>query len=169
MSPVGFARQIPEVTEQEAQMYFDQYNQKFPRVLAFRQEFWSWIRANGCQFQNMFGRTRHMPAIVSPIASERRRAERQSIATLIQGTAAELTKESMVRIFEWLNEEGLRSKQTLTVHDEIQIDGPVDEFAHVARGVKEIMEDYPDFIVPVKVGSEYATTNWAEKKEVPGL
>jgi DNA polymerase-1 len=166
MTPQGFARQIPEVTEEEAQMYFDEYNKKFPRVGAFRQEFWSYIRMNACQFQNMFGRTRHIAAIVSVINSERRRAERQAIATLIQGTAAELTKESMVRIYEWLNEEGLSSKQVLTVHDEVQLDGPMEEFAYVARGVIKIMTDFPDFSVPVEVGTEWSVTNWAEKKEL---
>ena len=166
MTPQGFARQIPEVSEEEAQQYFNEYNIKFPRVGQFRNEFWSWIRANGCQFQNMFGRTRHIPSIIAAIASERRRAERQAIATLIQGTAAELTKESMVRVYEWLNEEGLSSKQVLTVHDEIQTDGPVEEFAYVARGITKIMTDFPDFTVPVEVGVEYSTTNWAEKKEL---
>ncbi len=169
MSPQGFARQIPSVTEAEAQQYFDEYHRKFPRVEAFQQQFFAWIRTHGCVFQNMFGRTRHVPDMISPDKRDRRRAERVSIATLIQGQAAELTKESMVRIDRWLRANGLRSRQTLTVHDEIQIDGPVDEFAQVSRGVKSIMEDFPDFSVPIIADAEWSIDSWATKRNVPGL
>jgi DNA polymerase-1 len=169
MTPIGFQRQIPQVTEDEAQQYFDQYNVNFPKVSEFRQAFWTFILSNGCVFNNMFGRTRHMPSIASPIRSEVERAKRQSIATLIQGSAAEFTKESMVRIHRMLRDGGFATRLTGTVHDENQADGPVDEFAEVVRRMKAIMEDFPDMSVPISVDVEYTLTDWSDKHRVPGL
>lgn len=169
MSPIGFHHQIPEVTVEEAEQYFDQYNQNFPRVRQFREQFWGFILSNGLCFNSMFGRTRHVPAIVSPERWQAQRARRQSFATLIQGTAADFTKQALVFISMWLESEGLQSRLTGTVHDEIQVDGPVEEFAYVARGVKSIMEHFPDVSVPVVVDVEYSTKDWSDKHPVPGL
>jgi DNA polymerase-1 len=169
MSPIGFVRQIKEVTPEEAEHYFNEYNKKFPGVPAFRQKFWSFIRMNKCQFDNKFGRTRHVPGIVANDQQIRKRNERQAIATLIQGTAAELTKQSLVLLDEYIEEKGLLSRLSQTIHDEIQIDGPVAEFADMARTAKKTMEDYPDFCVPIKVDGKWSIENWIVKSEIPGL
>ena len=169
MSAIGYARQL-KATEQEGQEAFDEFNRKFPRVKLFREGLYGYIRAQSDQgFRNMFGRSRRLPDIISGYTKDRKRAERQAIGTLIQGTAAELTKLSMVLVDRWLRANNLTTRQVETVHDEIQLDGPAEEFSMVARGVKEIMEDFPDFIVPIKVEGEWSTTTWAAKKAIPGL
>lgn len=166
MSPIGFARQIKEVTEEEAQGYFDEYNKKFPGVPAFRNKFWSFIRLNRCQFDNKFGRTRHVPGIVSGDNAVKRRSERMSIATLIQGTAAELTKQSLVLLDEYITDNKLQTRISQTIHDEIQTDGPVQEFAQICRATHKIMTTYPDFCVPIRVDGKFSTTHWCDKKEI---
>lgn len=169
MSPTGFARQIKEVTPEEAQGYFDEYNRKFPGVPEFRNRFWNYVRMNKAQFDNKFGRTRHVPGILSSDNAVRKRNERMSIATLIQGTAAELTKESLVRLDEYLEEHGLASVLSQTIHDEIQVDGPLEEFAEIARVTHQIMTDFPDFCVPIKVDGKYSVTHWSDKSGIPGI
>lgn len=169
MSPMGFARQIKEVTPEEAEGYFNEYNQKFPGVPLFRQKFWTYIRMNRCQFDNKFGRTRHVPGIVVNDNAVRKRNERMAIATLIQGTAAELTKQSLVLVDEAFEAEQMESRLSQTIHDEIQVDGPVEEFAKAARIVKTIMEDFPDFCIPIIADLKYSVTHWADKHGIPGL
>lgn len=169
MSPIGFVRQIKEVTPEEAEGYFNEYNRKFPGVPAFREMFWKYIRMNKCQFDSKFGRTRHIPSIVADNQKDRKRAERMAIATLIQGTAAEFTKQSLVLLDEAFEKAGLVTRLSQTIHDEIQTDGPAQEFAEVARITKRIMTDFPDFRVPIKVDGSFSTTHWADKKGIPGL
>lgn len=166
MSPIGFARKIPEVTPEEAEHYFNQYNVNFPFVEKYRQHFWAFIATNGCCFDNMFGRSRRVPGIVSGDRATRERFKRMAIATLIQGTAAEFTKQSIVFINLWLRSAGMKSRITGTVHDEIQIDGPIEEFAEVCRTAVSIMEHFPDFAVPVTVDAEYSVTHWGDKHPV---
>lgn len=166
LSPQGMVRHFPSMSIEEAEGYFAQFNQNFARISAFRHEFWGFVLTNGCVFNNMFGRTRHLPGIASADRQTRERSKRQAIATLVQGTAAELTKQSLVFISLWLKSQGLKSRITQTVHDEIQVDGPAEEFAVVARGVKAIMEDFPDFSVPVVTDAEYSVTYWSEKSSL---
>lgn len=169
MSPIGFHNQLPEVSVEEAEGYFDQYNVNFPEVDAFRKQFWGFVLTNGLCFNSMFGRTRRVPAIASPVWRLAQRAKRQAFATLIQGTAADVMKLSLVRVSRALRDAGLGSRLTGTVHDEAHVDGPVEEFAEVARLLKSVMEDFPDFTVPVVVDSEYSVTHWGDKHPVPGL
>jgi DNA polymerase-1 len=116
----------------------------------------------------MWGRTRRVPRILSPVPKIRGRSERKSIGSLIQGTAAELTKESLVRLDRWRREEGLGFRMKLTVHDEIQLDTPMEELVRAATGSKWVMEQYPEFApIPIVADVEYSVTNWAEKKKCP--
>jgi DNA polymerase I-like protein with 3'-5' exonuclease and polymerase domains len=86
----------------------------------------------------------------------------------VQGTAAELTKESLVRIWEWeqVNRSGLLLCQT--IHDEIAMDIPAKHARDVVRAVVTCMESYPQFApVPILTDAEYSTTDWSEKKKFP--
>lgn len=169
MSAMGFARKIPEVTADEAEQYFQQYNESFPRVPEFRVEFWKAIASHGCAFRSLFGRKRHLPGMLSGDKPTQERAKRMAIATLIQGTAAEFTKQSLVFLDAAFRDLGLKGRLTGTVHDEIQLDVPADELAQSARLTKRVMEDFPDFAIPIRVDVEYSTTSWADKQALPGL
>lgn len=169
MGPAGFCRQVEGVSQEDAEKYFNEFNAKFPGVIRFKQQFWGYVRMNRCQFDSKFGRTRHVPTIVSSDNYEKRRGERMAFSTLIQGTAAEMTKQSLVLLDEFLRERALASRISQTIHDEIQIDGPVEEFAEVARAMKQIMQDYPDFSIPIVADLKYSCTHWSEKSSIPGL
>ena len=76
-------------------------------------------------------------------------AERNAINAPIQGTAADIIKIAMVRIFNRFKAEGLRSKMIIQVHDELDFDVVPDELDVVKRIVKEEMEGAYKSIVPL--------------------
>ena len=164
ISALGLTRKA-NVSMEEAEGFMQKFFSTYLGIENFRKKFWQGVRMSGGVFNNIWGRARRVPEINSYRGYERGRAERQAISSLIQGTAAELTKESLVRIFEILRDRKLPAKLTSTVHDEIWVDTDVSCFAEVARLVKREMEDFSEFQpIPIKVSGKYTTTNWAEKK-----
>lgn len=167
MTEKGFSNQA-KISLEEATRYLSIFFQRYKGISSFRDSFYQYIRSNRCQFQNLFGRPRRLPAMASFHGWERGRAERQAIATIIQGTAAELTKESIVRIWEYLQSEKIPAYLVNTVHDEIQIDCAVEVMPEVCRKVKKLMEDFPEFSpIPIVVDGDYTTESWADKKGLP--
>lgn len=167
MTDIGFARQA-KIPQDQASQYLQKFFERYAGVASFRQVFWQQVRSQKSSFQNIFGRPRRVPGIVSPDKWERGSSERQAIATLIQGTAAELTKESIVRVHKFFKEEKLPAYLVSTVHDEIQFDCHTDVLEQTARGVKSRMEYFPEFNpVPIIVDGDYTTTSWADKKGLP--
>lgn len=167
MSAAGFSRQTG-VPREEAERHFNVFFQKFARVEGFRNELWGYARRHGCYVENMFGRPRRVPTLKSLDDFERARAERMLIGSYIQGTAAELTKISMVRIHEWEERNQTGLKLVSTIHDEISLDVPKVFARDVSRMCRREMVDFPMFHpVPIEIGGEYSTTNWSEKEDLP--
>lgn len=167
MAEKGFAAQTG-ISLADATTYLAKFFERYKGVATFKAKFWDEVRRNGGFFQNIFGRPRRIGNMNSRDDYERGKAERKAIATLIQGTAAELTKESLVRISHYLKQEDLPAYLVSTVHDEIQIDCKVEVMAQVAREVKRLMEDFSMFDpIPIIVDAEYTVTSWADKQKVP--
>lgn len=167
MTELGLSRQA-KIPYDDAEKFLATFFQRYQGVTSFRKRFWAQVRAQGCRFQNLFGRPRRVPHIVSPNDYHRGRGERQAIATLIQGTAAELTKESLVRVHERFKREGLPAYLVNTVHDEIQVDCHAEALVSVCSAMKEEMERFPEFDpIPVVVDGDYSTQSWADKKGLP--
>lgn len=163
----GLARQA-KIPLPEAQRFMGRFNERYHGIIDFRTKFWEGVRGAGGYFNNMWGRTRRVPDINSYEGWKRARAERQAIGALIQGTAAELTKESLVRIHRRFKAEGLPAHLVTVIHDDIQADTPVEYLAPVARIMREEMERFPEFSpIPIKVDGQYTVTNWAEKHALP--
>lgn len=166
LSPAGFSRQA-KIPLGEAERHMENFFKKYPRIAPFRKEFWAFVRKNGCQFQNMFGRPRRVPDLESNEGWKRGSAERRTIGSLIQGTAAQLTKIAIVRIDKW--EQANRSGTLLcsTIHDEISADIPTHCAVEVGRVIKREMEDFGRWFhkVPILTDAEQSTTNWAEKSK----
>ncbi len=167
LSAEGFSRQA-KIPLEDAKQHMGNFFVKYPRIAPYRDEFWESTRRNGCQFRNIFGRPRRIPALNSSESGLRRAAERQSIGALIQGTAAELTKESLVRIHAWEQENRTGLKLCSTIHDEITFDVTAEAMHYTAREVKRLMEDFGQMfhLVPIQAEAEYSDTNWAEKKKL---
>jgi len=167
LSPKGFSRQV-HVPLEEAETYFRKFFERYRGIVDFRRAFWTQVRQQKGFFQNIFGRPRRITGLSSADGFKRGQAEREAIASLIQGTAAELTKESLVRIARVFKERSLPAQITSTVHDEIQIDCDARALQEVAQEVKALMEAFPEFApIPIKVDGDYSVTSWADKKKLP--
>ncbi len=101
--------------------------------------------------ETIFGRRRYLADINSRNASVRGLAERNAINAPIQGSAADIMKIAMIRIFNGLRERGLHSKMILQVHDEVVIDTLRSERDAVAALVKAEMEGAARLAVALEV------------------
>jgi DNA polymerase-1 len=166
MTAKGLARQA-KISEAEATFFLDAFFRQYA-IEPYRQQFWAACRQQDGLFVNAFGRTRRLVQLGSPIGWQRRSAERRLFGAAIQGTAGELTKESLVRIDRRLKRMGSGARLVSTVHDEISLDSPVRELRTVVPAVIEEMERYPEFApIPILVDGEYSTTTWAQKHPLP--
>jgi DNA polymerase I-like protein with 3'-5' exonuclease and polymerase domains len=167
MTEYGFSRQA-KIPVDEARAYLEKFFQRYKGIMDFRRAFWTQVRVQHGYFANLFGRPRRVTGISSADDYKRGQAEREAIASLVQGTAAELTKESLVRIARFFKERSLPAQIVSTVHDEIQIDCDSRALPEVVLGVKALMEAFPEFApIPIKVDGDYSATSWADKRKLP--
>jgi DNA polymerase-1 len=167
MAAKGFSEQTG-IPVMQAQEFLDRFFLRYRGVDRFRNDLWARLRNSDGQFCNLFGRPRRVLGFSSRDIWEVRSAERRSIAALIQGTAAELTKESLVRLSRIFCERQYPAYLCNTVHDEIQIDCRVEALVDVCQVVREEMQRFPEFApIPILVDGDYTITSWAEKTKLP--
>ncbi|GAI94568.1 unnamed protein product, partial [marine sediment metagenome] len=109
----------------------------------------------------LFNRRRYLPDIQHGNNRIRSEAERMAINTPIQGTAADLIKKAMINIHQRLNQNGLRTRMLLQVHDELVFEVPEEELDAVIPMVREEMEGIYPLRVPLKVDINKGR-NWDE-------
>ncbi|MDD5870997.1 MAG: DNA polymerase, partial [Bacteroidales bacterium] len=136
------------------------YFTTFPGVRKYMDECIERTRSTG-YVTTMFGRRRILPDINSRNAVVRGYAERNAINAPIQGTAADIIKIAMIRIFRRFADEGIRSKMILQVHDELNFDVIPDELDRVRDIVKTEMENAANFTVPLVADCDTGS-NWLE-------
>jgi len=163
-SAFGLAKTIGS-SRGEAQKFIDAYFNTFPRFKAYMEELVVSARTLGYT-ETLFGRRRPLPDINSKNPTLRQMAERIAINAPVQGTAADIMKSAMVRIFQRMKEESLKSRLLLQVHDELVLEVLESEIGHVTSLVTEEMKDLSK--TPVKklkvelavdsgVGSDWAS------------
>ena len=111
--------------------------------------------------ETLMHRRRYLPDITSHNATVRGFAERNAINAPIQGTAADIIKIAMVRIYERFRREGLRSKMILQVHDELNFSVYPDEKERVEQIVLEEMQGAYPLDVPLTADCGWGA-NWLE-------
>jgi DNA polymerase-1 len=109
----------------------------------------------------ILGRRLPIPDIVSKNGNIRAFAQRNAINYPIQGSAADIIKQAMVRVFERICEEGLKSRLIMQVHDELVFEVPEEEREVMGRLVRREMEHAVTLKVPLKVDVNYGM-NWSE-------
>ncbi|MCP4372651.1 MAG: DNA polymerase I [Deltaproteobacteria bacterium] len=159
MSPFGLSKQL-EISLKMAKTYIDNYFARYKGVKKFMD---STIREAGKtkQTSTLLGRIRLLPDINSSNRNIRQFAERTSINTPIQGSAADLIKVAMIKVDKAFREKKLKSAMLLSVHDELIFEVSPDELTIVKKLVKEIMEGVWDLKVPLKVNIACGE-NWAQ-------
>ena len=138
ISAFGLAQRL-NIPRDEAKMLIDGYYTTFPQVRDYIDRSIAQAREKG-YVTTVYGRRRMLPDINSRNAVVRGFSERNAINAPIQGTAADVIKLAMVRIFQRFNDEGIQSKMILQVHDELNFDVIPDELDRVQRIVIEEME-----------------------------
>ena len=159
MSAFGLAKELG-ITQKLAQAYIDSYFQRYQGVRAYLDGVLAQARRDG-YVTTLLSRRRYLPEIISPQAAVRQFAERMAINAPIQGTAADLIKVAMVRIFRRLAEERLSAAMIMQVHDELVFEAPVFEKERVIALVREEMEGVLTLRVPLRVEVS-AGRNWDE-------
>ena len=106
--------------------------------------------AKDCGYvSTLFGRRRALPELNSNNHNIRASGERMARNTPIQGTAADVIKLAMVRVWKRLRDEKMASRLILTVHDELIVEAPENEVEQVKRILKEEMEQVVSYSVPL--------------------
>ena len=144
----------------EAKQLIDGYFKMFPQVQQYMEQAKETARANG-YVETFFHRRRYLPDINSGNATVRAIAERNAINAPIQGSAADIIKVAMVRIFQRFQRENIRSKMILQVHDELNFSVVPTEKEQVERIVMEEMQAAYPLDVPLVADSGWGN-NWLE-------
>ena len=136
------------VSVKEADQFIKNYLATFPGVKNYMDE----TIAHGTEkgyVTTLFGRRRALPELASKNHNLRALGERMAMNTPIQGTAADVIKLAMVKVWRRLRAEGLAANLILQVHDELIVEAPEAEAETVARILKEEMEGAVSYSVPL--------------------
>jgi DNA polymerase-1 len=148
------------IPRDEAKMLIDGYYATFPQVRDYIDRSIAQAREKG-YVTTLYGRRRMLPDINSRNAVVRGFSERNAINAPIQGTAADVIKLAMVRIYQRFQDEGIQSRMILQVHDELNFDVLPSELDRVQRIVIEEMEGVYQGNVKL-TASHGAATNWLD-------
>ena len=150
------------ITVKEAEDFIEAYLGTYPGVRRYMEQTIAHGRENG-YVSTLFGRRRPLPELTAPNFNVRAQGERMAMNTPIQGTAADVIKLAMIRVYRRLAAEGLRAKLILQVHDELIVEAPLGEADAVRAIVKEEMERAADFAVPLTADVHEGRT-WYDAK-----
>ena len=159
ISVFGLAERM-NVPRQEAKELIDGYFETYPQIKEYMEKSIERARANG-YIETIFGRKRFLPDINSRNAVVRGYAERNAINAPIQGSAADIIKVAMIKIFQRFQSESIRSKMILQVHDELNFSVVPEEKEKVQQIVMEEMEKAYLMQVPLKADCGWGN-NWLE-------
>ena len=155
----GLAERL-DISRDEARQLIDGYFETFPRVKDYMEQAKETARRQG-YVTTLLGRRRYLSDIKSANATVRGFAERNAINAPIQGTAADIIKVAMIRIFQRFQQEGIRSKMILQVHDELNFSVVPEEKEKVEHIVLEEMQNAFEMKVPLVADSGFGK-NWLE-------
>ncbi len=161
ISDFGLARNL-SVSKQAAKKIIDEYFEKFPTISAYMEESAEFARQNG-YCKTLFGRRRSCNDINSKNFMLRKAAERIAVNMPVQGSAADIIKAAMVKVYNELKNRGLRSRLILQVHDELVVLTHKDEVDSVIPVLKECMENACKLDAPL-VADVGCGNTWGEAK-----
>ncbi len=155
----GLAERL-DISRDEAKLLIDGFFDTFPKVKDYMEQAKAEARRQG-YVTTLFGRRRYLSDINSQNATVRGFAERNAINAPIQGTAADIIKVAMIRIYRRFKAEGIRSKMILQVHDELNFSVLPEEKERVEKIVLEEMQHAFQMQVPLVADSGFGQ-NWLE-------
>ncbi|MGD9560051.1 MAG: DNA polymerase I [Oscillospiraceae bacterium] len=150
------------VSVKEADAFIQQYLDSFPGVRGYMDKAVEYGREHG-YVVTLYGRRRPLPELASSNRNIQALGKRIALNTPIQGTAADIIKLAMIRVWQRLRREQLRSRLILQVHDELIVEAPEAEAEAVCAILKEEMEGAAALAVPLQT-DVHLGRNWLEAK-----
>lgn len=161
ISSFGLSQDL-SISRKEAQQYMDHYFAAYPKIKDFLDGLVASAKESGNAL-TLFGRIRPMPELSSSNFMQRSFGERVAMNAPIQGTAADIIKIAMNRVYKRLKDEGLKSRLLLQVHDELLIEAAEGEETFVYRILQEEMNQAAELKVKLEVDINEGK-NWYEAK-----
>lgn len=161
ISDYGLSKDL-EISRAEAREYIDKYKATYPGIKKYMDDIVEDGKENG-YVETIMHRRRYIPELSSKNFNIRGFGERVALNTPIQGSAADIIKIAMVRVFEKLRKGNYKSKLLLQVHDELIIEAPEEEKDEVVKLLKDTMEDAVKLNLPLKVDINIGE-NWYDAK-----
>lgn len=159
ISAFGLSQRL-SISRTEAKTLIDQYFENYEGVRAYISRVVEECRQNG-YVETIFHRKRFLPDINSRNRNMQMFAERNAVNAPIQGSAADIIKLAMIRVWRQMKAEGLKSRMVLQVHDELVFDVVQDELERVMEIAREQMEGVCRLRVPLTAECGYGS-NWLE-------
>ncbi len=151
------------VTRAEADSYIKSYLAAYPNVNAYMEKTIEQAKNDGF-VTTLFGRRRYLPELASSNGMLRAFGERVARNAPIQGTAADIIKIAMIRVYDRLRREVPDAKLILQVHDELIAEAPKEKAELVCRILSEEMENSANLAVRLTADASFGKT-WLEAKE----
>lgn len=155
MSNFGIGRKL-------AKKYIEDYLNQYEGIKHFMNNIKEEAKENG-YVSTLFNRRRYIPELKSSNYMVRQFGARAAMNTPIQGTAADIMKIAMLKVFKEIEKRGLKSRIVLQVHDEMMIESPVEEKEEIQEIMKECMESAANLNVPL-IAEISIATNWYDCK-----
>lgn len=148
------------IPRSQAAEFIDEYFAHYSKITPFIEATISQARADG-YVETLGGHRRYLPGLDDDNKNVQSGAERMAVNTPIQGTAAELLKTAMIKIFGQLSHSSLRAEMLLQVHDELVFEVHKDDLEELKELVIREMEGAAELKVPLKVEVGVGQ-NWLE-------
>lgn len=159
MSDFRLAKELG-ITKEEAKGFINSYFDSYPKIKEFITNQINFVRNTGYS-ETILKRRRYIKEINSNNYLERSAAERIAINSIIQGSAADIMKIAMVRVFNEFESKKMESKILLQVHDEMLIESPIKEKNEVEKILKIMMETAYTLNLPLRANIETGKS-WGE-------
>lgn len=161
ISSFGLSQDL-DISTKEAKGYIEEYFATYPAVKQYLEEAKEVAKREGYS-TTLFQRRRPIPELSSSNFMQRSFGERVAMNAPIQGTAADIMKLAMLKVYNRLVREGRRARMVLQIHDELLLECPVEEQEEICLLLQEEMIGAVSMAVPLEVEA-HAGSNWYEAK-----
>ena len=161
ISDFGLGEQLG-IGRKAAKAYIDQYLEEYSGIKKYMEDIVETAKLKGYA-QTQFGRRRYIQELKSSNYMVREFGKRAAMNTPIQGTAADIMKIAMIKVYNQIKEKNLKSKIVLQVHDEMMIEAPIEEKEQIKEIIKQSMESAAKLKVPL-IADISEASNWYDCK-----
>ncbi len=161
ISDFGLGEQLG-IGRKKAKQYIEEYLEQYAGIKQFMENITEQAKEQG-YVETLFHRRRYIPELKSNNYMVRQFGARVAMNTPIQGTAADIMKIAMIKVYNEIKSRKLKSKIILQVHDEMMVETPIEEKEEMINIMKKCMESAANLEVPL-IAEISDAENWYECK-----